>query len=431
MSNHRARVYAYTKQDRLIIESCEVASVWTASPDVSNIATSINHREGSVAMSFDKDGVTETFGQISKTVDTDNPINLVDYRRGKLRFWINLSDLTNVASVSLYIGESASHNYVYTIADTALTTGWNEVTFNVDSPTATTGNGAAWSSVDYIAIRVNLDLAANTLTAILVDAITAVYEAGVNIESVNITGTGLATAAKQDIGNTSLSTIAGDTTSIDSKLAILGQKNSAGSMPVVLANDDNVEIQGDVASGDPDSGNPVKVGGKYNLVAPTFTDGDRADFQSDVNGNLNQNVNTLLAGENQADNVQEVSIKLLTNSTDATAIDQSSTLEASSVAKGSSGKFFGIEGRIDSTAPTLTYYVQFLNYTSVPADGVVNHLKTPYKVQHTNGTDSKFTLDCSFPNGIYASTGIVIVVSTAEFIKTISGAYYSGTAYYI
>lgn len=44
---------------------------------------------------------------------------------------------------------------------------------------------------------------------------------------------------QDDSANTSLSTIAGDTTSIDGKMAALGQKTKAGSMPVVLASDDD------------------------------------------------------------------------------------------------------------------------------------------------------------------------------------------------
>lgn len=44
-------------------------------------------------------------------------------------------------------------------------------------------------------------------------------------------------------------------------------------------------VVGNVASGSADSGNPVKVGGKYNLTAPTFTDGQRGDLQLDTRGN--------------------------------------------------------------------------------------------------------------------------------------------------
>lgn len=45
-------------------------------------------------------------------------------------------------------------------------------------------------------------------------------------------------------------------------------------------------VVGNVASGASDSGDPVKVGGVYNLSAPTFTDGQRGDLQLDSAGNL-------------------------------------------------------------------------------------------------------------------------------------------------
>lgn len=41
---------------------------------------------------------------------------------------------------------------------------------------------------------------------------------------------------------------------------------------------------GGVADNGADSGNPVKVGGKYNLTPQTYADGDRADLQADVAG---------------------------------------------------------------------------------------------------------------------------------------------------
>lgn len=43
-------------------------------------------------------------------------------------------------------------------------------------------------------------------------------------------------------------------------------------------------VTGNVADNAVDSGNPVKVGGRYNLSAQTYADGDRADLQMDVNG---------------------------------------------------------------------------------------------------------------------------------------------------
>lgn len=43
---------------------------------------------------------------------------------------------------------------------------------------------------------------------------------------------------------------------------------------------------GNVASGASDSGNPVKVGGKYNSTKPTLTNGQRGDLQVEINGAL-------------------------------------------------------------------------------------------------------------------------------------------------
>jgi hypothetical protein len=45
-------------------------------------------------------------------------------------------------------------------------------------------------------------------------------------------------------------------------------------------------IEGAVASGSADSGNPNKVGGKVNTTAPTFVDGNRADLQLSTRGEL-------------------------------------------------------------------------------------------------------------------------------------------------
>lgn len=45
-------------------------------------------------------------------------------------------------------------------------------------------------------------------------------------------------------------------------------------------------VQGNVASGATDSGNPVKVGGKYNSTLPTFADGQRGDVQLGTRGSV-------------------------------------------------------------------------------------------------------------------------------------------------
>lgn len=69
---------------------------------------------------------------------------------------------------------------------------------------------------------------------------------------------------------------------------------------------DATSTQGNVASGATDSGNPVKVGGKYNTTPPTLTNGQRGDAQLDVNGNSKVTQATLVAGEDLTNNVLKV-----------------------------------------------------------------------------------------------------------------------------
>lgn len=90
--------------------------------------------------------------------------------------------------------------------------------------------------------------------------------------------------------------------------ASLGQKARTASLAVTLSTEDitaitppaaitgfatsanqtngNQQVQGNAASGAADSGNPVKVGGKYNTTAPTLTNGQRGDLQLSPKGEL-------------------------------------------------------------------------------------------------------------------------------------------------
>lgn len=73
------------------------------------------------------------------------------------------------------------------------------------------------------------------------------------------------------------------------KTDLLGSQLSASSIPVVVASDQgavSVTAAGAVASGSADSGNPVKVAGRYNSTKPTLTDGQRGDLQLDTKGKL-------------------------------------------------------------------------------------------------------------------------------------------------
>lgn len=60
------------------------------------------------------------------------------------------------------------------------------------------------------------------------------------------------------------------------------------------------QVQGNVASAATDSGNPVKVGCIVNSAAPTFTAGQRADSQCDLNGNLSVQIGGLASSDSDA-----------------------------------------------------------------------------------------------------------------------------------
>lgn len=88
--------------------------------------------------------------------------------------------------------------------------------------------------------------------------------------------TGASTAAKQPAPGTAGSASAD----------VITVQGIAGGTPLIVG--------GNVASAAADSGNPVKVGGKYNATVPTFTDGQRGDLQLDSRGNARTVATTVL-----------------------------------------------------------------------------------------------------------------------------------------
>lgn len=55
--------------------------------------------------------------------------------------------------------------------------------------------------------------------------------------------------------------------------------DGTNAQPLKTDSSGNLNTGGNVASGATDSGNPVKVGGRYNSTLPTLTDGQRGDIQ--------------------------------------------------------------------------------------------------------------------------------------------------------
>jgi hypothetical protein len=63
-------------------------------------------------------------------------------------------------------------------------------------------------------------------------------------------------------------------------------QTTPGTTNGVVVNSGAVTATGNVASGATDSGNPVKIGAKYNATLPTYTDGQRAELAVNAKGSL-------------------------------------------------------------------------------------------------------------------------------------------------
>lgn len=133
------------------------------------------------------------------------------------------------------------------------------------------------------------------------------------------------------------------------------------------------QVQGNVASGSIDAGNPLKVGGVYNSTLPTLTNGQRGDGQVGTRGSLNvtlmaQDSTTAISGvEDNVDAVATVSSlsRLPTAARgyvyNGTSWDRAAGTTAGAYSQGNaasgatdSGNPVKIGGVYNSTTPTLT-----------------------------------------------------------------------------
>jgi len=117
-------------------------------------------------------------------------------------------------------------------------------------------------------------------------------------------------------------------------------------------------VQGTVADAGTAASNPVPVGGIFHASAPTYTDGQRTQLQSDVNGNLKTTLATRIAGEDISNDVLKTAIYNASAVTltdgDSTALqtDSHGYLKVNVVVGGSGG---GTSGAVyNATAPTYS-----------------------------------------------------------------------------
>lgn len=113
--------------------------------------------------------------------------------------------------------------------------------------------------------------------------------------------------------------------------------------------------------------------------------------------------------------------KLATSTYSSPLVIRSAALEASHLIKSDAGNLDAYRIEIAPSASTGTYYLQFFNSPTLPAEGSVPDLVTPITVSHTTGTVSVKERDFG-DNPIYFPAGCYLVVSTTQFTKTIATA---------
>lgn len=155
---------------------------------------------------------------------------------------------------------------------------------------------------------------------------------------------------------------------------------------------------GDVAAGVADSGNPVKVGGKYNATAPTLDDLDRGDAQLDVNGNW----------------------KVVIGAVEVWSFFDTIADDVDISVKASAGHLMAIETTNENAA---VRYLQFHNKATAPANPDVPVYSMPIPA----GTSTvpgrlKLTQADLGPGGRAFSTGIAVGISTTAATFTAATA---------
>lgn len=252
-----------------------------------------------------------------------------------------------------------------------------------------------------------------------------------------------------------------------------GQATMANSSPVVIASDQSAvpvsgtitsnigttnglaldatltggtqQVQGNIASGSTDSGNPLKVGGVNRTTQPTLTDGQRGDAQLDTRSNIK----TVLFANNTATAITVSATNADGRATSATAsrfevvndnyIYNGTTYDRQvSVINGTNSTGTGIAAagllaQLDDTSPTSIAENQFGNLRIDTARQLrVNNQSAPdstllntYSTRITTNTTTTPTSSTAY------ISSIVICVETAGTTSTIDIRDKSGTPIYL
>ncbi len=134
-------------------------------------------------------------------------------------------------------------------------------------------------------------------------------------------------------------------------------------LPTGTNNIGQVDPRGNVASGVTDSGNPIKIGGKYTTTAPTLSDGQRGDMQVDVNSNVKIREQYSPVAEDNIAGVIGNIFKPVNSSTYAPSTYKNAGTVTKANVKASPGNVYSI--RITNANAAIRYF-QLHNKASTP-----------------------------------------------------------------
>jgi hypothetical protein len=167
--------------------------------------------------------------------------------------------------------------------------------------------------------------------------------------------------------------------------------------------------------------------GEYLSTEPTLTTGQVDVLQLNTKGHLKNAEQWAPTAEDNTSYTYYTTLRPIATAADPNShanimtLVNSAALETSHILKAAPGRLYKARVELDSTATSGVYYIQALNSATLPADGAVTHLVAPMKVHHTYGMTD--VIDMDFPYGVYASAGIVVVLSSTQYTKTIGGAF--------
>jgi hypothetical protein len=154
------------------IDNMDDYSVYTVlGNDTTNLAASAKRLTGSYSLEFDKvDGAAgKTYAGAYRTISLNLTKELLQIH-DMLSFAVYISDLTNVASAYVKLGDDATNNLEFNVADTALAAGWKLCGVSVGNATM---NGTGWNpaNIVYMEVGVNFDGEANALADLKFDSV--------------------------------------------------------------------------------------------------------------------------------------------------------------------------------------------------------------------------------------------------------------------